>query len=508
MSNMKTMNSTPLDSPENIKSKERKYNSPQEIISDIHLNYEKQNAFRTNTEPVQKIKDFKQNNKVISMASNDHNSIESFARECVRRHRKGGIFSKKKTLKSMLVHTKKPLKKPMISTISDALLIKESVACFKMIQIYMGDRCASPTSSASSLKYSPFEQSSLHERERLLINLINTCVTLVPLRDEVLVQIARQVTQNPSIESERRGLELMCSLFWYFTASNKLAMHLQAFLTSHRNPFTACVRRKFEQQLHRSKNTHSHLFCRKPHSIEEVIRVLKCVRTKHVGVFGETLADAVCTTNCDDVDKHLPWPVVLLTKAILEPRHEDREGVFRCVGDMDDVHKLKMKLDTISPQDIDFNSLIGRSCNSIVKRKKLTDDHDIHVIASTLKLYFRELRESIIPTDLYMEALDCAHDPKRACLFVNKLNPLNRSTLIYLIKFLQIFSKPEHVRHTKMDDANLSMVWAPNILRGPPEGPVSVKSMMNSATLYERTRAEMSLVRTLIQQFETSNSII
>lgn len=95
-------------------------------------------------------------------------------------------------------------------------------------------------------------------------------------------------------------------------------------------------------------------------------------------------------------------------------------------------------MDTISPQDIDFNSLIGRSCNSIVKRKKLTDDHDIHVIASTLKLYFRELRESIIPTDLYMEALDCAHDPKRACLFVNKLNPLNRSTLIYLIKFLQV----------------------------------------------------------------------
>lgn len=33
----------------------------------------------------------------------------------------------------------------------------------------------------------------------------------------------------------------------------------------------------------------------------------------------------------------------MLTEALLEPRHEDREGVFRCVGDLDEVHKLKMK---------------------------------------------------------------------------------------------------------------------------------------------------------------------
>ena len=244
---------------------------------------------------------------------NGNNSIESFARECVSRHRKGGIFSKKKTLKSMLIHTKKPLKKPMISTISDALLVKESVSCFKIIQIFMGDRSPSPTQNSIISVNSNHHQASSNAGDRLspmprsddqlLVRLINICVTLVPLRDEVLVQVARQVTQNPNSDSERRGLELMCTLFWYFTASNKLAQHLHAFLHGHRNTFTAIVRRKFEQQMHRSRYTHSHLFYRKPHSVDEVARVLRAVHAQHVGIFGETLYDAIVESS------KLPWYV-------------------------------------------------------------------------------------------------------------------------------------------------------------------------------------------------------
>ncbi len=307
--------------------------------------------------------------------NNANTSIESFAKECVARHRKGGIFSAKKTLKSMLTHTRKPLKRPMISTISDSTLVKESVACFKLIQIYMGDRPASPPPPSSSHEKSSEVSSESHHHhqdsssadhsssisytttdEHLLVRLINVCVALVPLRDEVLVQVARQVTQNPSAASEARGLELMAVLFWYFTASPKLAAHLQAFLAGHRNaPLTAVVRRKFEQQLYRARHTpHSVLFFRKPSSPEEVGRVLRCVRSKHGGLFGETLAEAIVGTpeggngggggGGGDLKKQtLPWPMVLLTEALLEARHEDREGVFRCVGDMDDVHRLKMK---------------------------------------------------------------------------------------------------------------------------------------------------------------------
>lgn len=68
-----------------------------------------------------------------------------------------------------------------------------------------------------------------------------------------------------------------------------------------------------------------------------------------------------------------------------------------------------------------------------------------------------------------------------------------------------------------MDDANLSMVWAPNILRSltpnvPMPGPggggsksgALAAASANSANIYEQTRAEMSLVRTLIQHLDTN----
>jgi len=79
----------------------------------------------------------------------------------------------------------------------------------------------------------------------------------------------------------------------------------------------------------------------------------------------------------------------------------------------------------------------------------------------------------------------------------------------------QVFSAPEHVRDTKMDDANLSMVWAPNILRSltsPGAATMGPGSAMlaaaNSANIYEQTRAEMSLVRTLIQHLDTNNAMV
>jgi len=69
------------------------------------------------------------------------------------------------------------------------------------------------------------------------------------------------------------------------------------------------------------------------------------------------------------------------------------------------------------------------------------------------------------------------------------------------VRFLQVFSAPEHVVYTKMDDANLSMVWAPNILRA--EGGVALHPDASLSNIFERTRAEMSFVRTLIQNLDT-----
>ena len=153
---------------------------------------------------------------------------------------------------------------------------------------------------------------------------------------------------------------------------------------------------------------------------------------------------------------------------------------------------LLLKVDTIRIRGQTRDPIEGLSINY----------DDIHVIASALKLYFRELKEPLIPFNLYFEALDSAHDSERAQRLVGRLPDVNRLSLSYLIRFLQVFSAPEHVTHTKMDDANLSMVWAPNILRMSDQSGNDVTQTLSN--IFERTRSEMSFVRTLIQQMDTS----
>lgn len=128
---------------------------------------------------------------------------------------------------------------------------------------------------------------------------------------------------------------------------------------------------------------------------------------------------------------------------------------------------------------------------------------DVHVTASALKLYFRELKEPLIPFKVYAQALEAAHDHRQAAHVVDSLPRAHRLATCYLVRFLQVFSAPEHVRHTKMDDANLAMVWAPNLLRAPPQ-PEGGAPHDSLSSIFERTRAEMSFVRTLIQQLDTS----
>jgi len=181
----------------------------------------------------------------------------------------------------MLEWSKKSIRKPMISSISDQKLRQESKTMFKFVQKFMKDLASNES-----------HDNQMDDND-IALYLLTTATQQPILRDELLVQIARQTTNNPSHDSELRGLQLMCSCFWYFPPSNKLAPHLNAFLASHSNPYAReVVLRKFEQQLRRSQQSHV-VYVRKPHDREEVSRVLRCVHVGFVGVFGEFLSDAV-----------------------------------------------------------------------------------------------------------------------------------------------------------------------------------------------------------------------
>lgn len=67
-----------------------------------------------------------------------------------------------------------------------------------------------------------------------------------------------------------------------------------------------------------------------------------------------------------------------------------------------------------------------------------SDCPDPHIPASLLKLWYRELREPLIPTHLYEECVQQHANPLAAIAIVNQLPEINRLVLCYLIRFLQV----------------------------------------------------------------------
>jgi len=149
------------------------------------------------------------------------------------------------------------------------------------------------------------------------------------------------------------------------------------------------------------------------------------------------------------------------------------EGIFRIPADYDEVMSVKSRYDQREP---------GLAS-------------DAHVPAALLKQWLRELYIPLIPDDnLYNEAIRVGDDPELAAALVRKLPDLHLTVLSFLIKFLQLFARPEVVNITKMDASNLSMVFAPNFLRCSSTDPI---------VIMENTRKEMAFVKTLIHHLDT-----
>ena len=145
---------------------------------------------------------------------------------------------------------------------------------------------------------------------------------------------------------------------------------------------------------------------------------------------------------------------------------------------------------------------------------------DCHTAASLMKLWLRELYEPLIPDSFYDEAVQLAskieanehkgrkNDEKENTerkpfsakeyleSLTNRLPELNLLTLMYLVKYLQLFSRQDVACITKMDASNLATVFAPNCLRCPSQDP---------CIILENTRKEMAFVKSLIVNLDTSS---
>jgi len=100
-----------------------------------------------------------------------------------------------------------------------------------------------------------------------------------------------------------------------------------------------------------------------------------------------------------------------------------------------------------------------------------------HIPAALLKQWLRELKSPVVPFILYDECIKIVEDKNELTratnLFsvINRIPVINKAILLEISKFLRDYSQEDVVKITKMNLDNLSMVFAPNILRNPNPAP-------------------------------------
>ncbi|KAG6443026.1 hypothetical protein O3G_MSEX002675 [Manduca sexta] len=167
-------------------------------------------------------------------------------------------------------------------------------------------------------------------------------------------------------------------------------------------------------------------------------------------VFGRNL-DEVCPATSPRV----PEFVVECVREI-ESSEENMctDGLYRASGNLSQVQKIRL--------EIDQNNL------SVIK-----NNNDIHVLTGSLKLFFRELKEPLIPYAIFDRVLAaCSIKPRDAKIkefrdIVQALPLCNRDTLKFLLEHLLRVTK--YSERNRMHTANLAIVFGPTLLWAPPE---------------------------------------
>lgn len=350
---------------------------------------------------------------------------------------------------------------------------KAAIDLFRLVQIYMGDRKARPGMTLNSVAQDILHATFSNEK----------------LRDELYVQLCRQTTENPLRDSLLRGWELLAVCLAFVPPSSAFQPALTNYVNRHRDPaFADAFPEVGKWPIHVQVSHYAGVACkrlerigfggkrqpRKP-TTDDIDQAR--IQIFRQSMFGNTLSEVMALQKERFPNRQLPWVQVALSQQVLALNGRETEGIFRVSADVDEVNALKTKIDNWELPDA----------------STLTD---AHAPASLLKLWYRELYEPLIPDALYGACVAAGTDFAACTRALHRLPPINRLVLTYLISFLQQFTAPEVVSQTKMDSANLAMVFAPNCLRCTSQDP---------RVILENARKEMTFLKTLITNLDTSH---
>ncbi|CAH2052732.1 unnamed protein product, partial [Iphiclides podalirius] len=167
-------------------------------------------------------------------------------------------------------------------------------------------------------------------------------------------------------------------------------------------------------------------------------------------VFGRKLEEV-----CSETSPRVPDFVRACVKEI-ESSEENMctDGLYRASGNLSQVQKIRLEIDQKNQSVIANNT-------------------DIHVLTGALKLFFRELKEPLIPCTKFDRVLAaCSIKPREARIkefreIIQSLPECNRDTLKFLLEHL--LRVTQYSERNRMHTANLAIVFGPTLLWAPAE---------------------------------------
>ncbi|ORZ22041.1 hypothetical protein BCR42DRAFT_405365 [Absidia repens] len=364
-------------------------------------------------------------------------AIDGYAKKYFSTHKKG-LFRRRVPMTEMLQWTKDSIKKPLIMMNNEL----------------------------------PRNTNDIDDYQHIL----NFGILKGQMRDEIYVQVCKQLHNNPNGTSIKKGWEILCVITIAFPPSKDL----EAYLTN------------FVQENHKVKeNDVDVMSAHVSNKLKRICKrgakgkVLTCAEIQRAkeapfkpSVFGESLSFIMdLQANEGATDLKIPRIVPFLADTVHQLNGQHSEGIFRVPGDADDVTDLRVRIE-----------------NGNYDATNVTDPN---VPASLLKYWLRDLSEPLIPAELYDHCLAQSENPAEAIALIHQLPDTNRRIALYMISFLQEFNQPEVIQRTLMNINNLAMVFAPNFLRCPSE---------SLSTVFENSKYEQTFLRTLIQQLDVSKS--
>ncbi|XP_037083723.1 rho GTPase-activating protein 15-like [Pollicipes pollicipes] len=196
---------------------------------------------------------------------------------------------------------------------------------------------------------------------------------------------------------------------------------------------------------------------------------------KDESVFGGHLA-ALCEAEGSTVPRFVRECVSAIEA---KPEYMKMDGVYRASGNLSQVQRLRCEVDQDNYQ-------------------VLWDEEDVHVLTGALKLFFRELKEPLVPFELLPEALRAAGLPARAeqvsafRSLVVDLPACNRDTLRAVLGHLSRVTELQDFN--RMHAHNLAIVFGPTLMWPEQDSPDLALDLMKQNRVVEALLENMSAV--------------